>query len=202
MLNAGDELPARPHRILVAGTSGAGKTTLAARIGGILQITHTEIDALFHGPAWVPRATFMADVERLAAGPQWVTEWQYGAVRELLGDRADLVVWIDLPRRSVMRQVIMRTLGRQWHRKVLWNGNVEPPLRTILTDPEHVVRWAWSTHPRTASNVLQLQQRRPGLPIVRLRTRSEVERWFSGPLHRAAVPVRRSHGPDSASAGG
>jgi adenylate kinase family enzyme len=186
MLGADDLLPGRPHRILVAGTSGAGKTTLAARIGSTLQITHTEIDALFHGPAWVPRTSFRADVERLSAGPEWVTEWQYGAVRELLGDRADLVVWIDLPRRTMMRQVIMRTLGRQWHRTVLWNGNVEPPLHTILTDPEHVVRWAWSTHPRTASNVLQLQQRRPGLPIVRLRTRSEVERWSTGPLLRAA----------------
>jgi adenylate kinase family enzyme len=98
----------------VAGTSGAGKTTLAARIGGILQIGHTEIDALFHGPDWVPRPSFRADVERLAAGPEWVTEWQYDAVRGLLADRADLLVWLDLPRRTVMRQVMARTLGRKW----------------------------------------------------------------------------------------
>ena len=29
-------------------------------------------------------------------------------------------------------------LGRQ----VLWNGNIEPPLWTVFTDPEHIVRWA------------------------------------------------------------
>jgi len=38
------------HRILVAGTSGAGKTTVARRVATVLNIAHIEIDALFHGP--------------------------------------------------------------------------------------------------------------------------------------------------------
>jgi adenylate kinase family enzyme len=196
LLGVGDELRGRPHRILVAGTSGAGKTTLASRIGRALQITHTEIDALFHGPDWVPRATFVADVERLTAEPEWVTEWQYGVVRGLLADRADLLVWIDLPRRTVMRQVIARTLRRRWHRAVLWNGNVEPPLHTVFTDPEHIVRWAWDTYPLTAPRIEELQRRRPDLPIVRLRNRSEVERWCTGPLHRAAATARAADQPE------
>ncbi len=36
-----------------------------------------EIDALFHGPAWTPRATFAAEVDAFSAEPEWVTEWQY-----------------------------------------------------------------------------------------------------------------------------
>ena len=43
-------LTIRPQKILVAGTSGAGKTTLAGRIGRLLEIEHTELDSLFHGP--------------------------------------------------------------------------------------------------------------------------------------------------------
>jgi hypothetical protein len=69
---------------------------------------------------------------------------------------------------------------------VLWNGNVEPPLWTILTDPEHIVRWAWTTHDKTAARVAALLQKRPDLVVVRLISRSDIERWLTGPLQRTA----------------
>ncbi len=146
LLGATDPLSARPSRVIVAGTSGCGQTTWAARIAEVLAVGHVELDALCHGPDWTPRASFAEDVRRLTAASPWVTEWPYAAVRALLADRADLVVWLDLPRRVVMRQVVRRTgdLVRRTRRRLLWNGNVEPPLRTFLTDPENVVRWAES----------------------------------------------------------
>ncbi len=145
-----------------------------------------EVDALFHGPGWVPRPSFEADVRELAASARWVTEWQYAAVRALLADRADLLVWLDLPRALVLRQVLRRTVVRRLRRTQLWNGNVEPPLRTLLTDPEHIVRWAWTTHAASAARVEALHRERPGLVVVRLRSRREVERWCGGPLREVA----------------
>jgi adenylate kinase family enzyme len=50
LLDAVASLPVRPRRVLVAGTSGAGKTTLASRVAALLDLPHIEIDALFHGP--------------------------------------------------------------------------------------------------------------------------------------------------------
>lgn len=191
-LAATDALPARPQRVIVAGTSGSGKTHLAARIGAALQIPHVEIDALHHGPGWIKRATFEADVERFARSPKWVTEWQYSAVRPLLADRADLLVWLDLSRTRVMWQVIRRTVGRSMRRELLWNGNVEPPLWTILRDRDHIVRWAWRTHGQTRVRVVALAAERPHLPIVRLGCRAEIERWVAetlvGPLPVPPVP--------------
>jgi adenylate kinase family enzyme len=146
MLGPVDPLPCRPYRVLVAGTSGAGKTTTAARIAGVLGIPHVEIDALFHGSDWTPRPSFESDVHAFSAGPAWATEWQYSAVRAHLAACADLLVWLDLPRSLVMRQVIRRTLVRRLRRQQLWNGNREPALWTIFTDREHIVRWAWNTN--------------------------------------------------------
>lgn len=186
MLSASDPLARRPSRVLVAGTSGSGKTTLAAAVGARLALPHVEIDGLFHGRGWTPRPSFEADVLALAAGPAWVMEWQYRQVRAALAARADLLVWLDLPRATVLRQVVLRTVRRRLRRTVLWNGNVEPPLRTVLTDPEHIVRWAWRTHRRTAQRVQALAGQRPELPVVRLRSRREVRAWLAGPLHRAA----------------
>lgn len=187
-MGAGDALPGRPRRVLVAGTSGVGKTTLAARLGKVLGAPHVEIDALFHGPGWAPRESFTADVDAFSTQPVWVTEWQYGAVRGLLAERADLLVWLDLPRARVMRQVAVRTVRRRLLRHRLWNGNIEPPLWTIFTDPEHIVRWAWNTHAKSAQRVAALRHEHPELDIVRLRSWREAQQWLEGPVRDIVAP--------------
>ena len=187
ILGPDDPLPRRPQRVLIAGTSGSGKTTAAIRVSEVLQVPHVEIDALFHGPRWTPRPDFEAEVQRFSATPAWATEWQYGQVRPQLAERSDLMVWLDLSRVQVMQQVLRRTLQRRLRRQVLWNGNVEPPLWRFFTDSEHVVRWAWSTHHETPLRIAALQAQHPGLIIVRLRTRVAIERWVEGPLREAAT---------------
>jgi len=163
---------------------------LAARVGQVLQLPHVEIDALFHGPDWTVRPSFEADVRRLAGGDAWVTEWQYSQVRPLLAARAELLVWLDLGRWRVMRQVGRRTVRRSQQRQVLWNGNVEPPLWTVFTDPEHVVRWAWATHHESAQRVSAVLDLNPDLTVIRLPTRLAVEHWVEGPLQRTSVRCR------------
>ncbi|WP_225753311.1 AAA family ATPase [Actinotalea sp. Marseille-Q4924] len=171
--------------MLVTGTSGSGKTQLAARIATVLEVPHVEIDALFHGPAWSPRPSFEQDVHRFSNEPAWVTEWQYSSVRAHLAERADLMIWLDLPRHLVMRQVANRTLTRRLRREPLWNGNIEPPLRTFFTDSEHIVRWAWRTHRKTAERVAHLLDQNPSFIVVRLRSHDEADAWLSGPLRHS-----------------
>lgn len=184
LLDSETPLSHRPARVVVAGTTGAGKSTLARRIGELLGLPYTEMDALFHGPGWTPRASFVEDVRALVDAPRWVTEFQYDAARPLLAERADLFVWLDLPRSLVMARVVRRTLGRALRGEVLWNENREPPLRTFFTDRDHVVRWAWRTHGDNRARMRAIVAARPDLPVVRLRTAREVERWMAGPLHR------------------
>ena len=187
LLSAADPLPRRPRRIAVAGASGSGKTTLAAATAELLGIPHVEIDALFHGPGWTTRPTFDRDVRDFVDGPAWVTEWQYDLARPLIAARVELLVWLDLSRWRVLRQVSSRTVRRRLRREVLWQGNVERPLWTVLTDPEHIVRWAWSTHQQNAQQVTALLTERPDLPVVRLTDRPSVQRWVTGPLADAAA---------------
>jgi adenylate kinase family enzyme len=174
-----DPLPWQPSRVLVTGTSGAGKTSFAARIAQAWQMPRVELDALHHGENWVPRPTFADEVTLFAAQPRWVTEWQYTAkLGDLLHGRADLVVWLDHPRHLVMRQVIARTVIRRLRREVLWNGNVEPPLRALFTDPDHIIRWAWRTQSHPGKRVAcLLDQRGPEIMVVRLRGRRQADRW-------------------------
>lgn len=178
MLSADDPLPTVPRRVLVAGVSGTGKSTLARRIGAALALPYTEIDGLHHGPGWTKRPEFEAEVAAVVAGEAWVCEWQYSSVRQLLAERADLVVWLDLPFPVTLIRVVRRTLRRRLRREELWHGNVEPPLHTFLTDPEHIVRWAISTRHSYRERVPALAVEHPQLTVVRLRRRGEVDRWL------------------------
>ena len=187
MLRSEDPLPCAPRRILIAGVSGSGKTTLARRMADATGIPHTEIDALFHGPGWIPRPEFMSEVQALASAPCWITEWQYADARPLLARSADLMVWLDLPFATVtLPRVVRRTVRRRRRREELWNGNIEPPLRTILHDPEHIVRWAVRTRHNYRNRIPDLATVHPDLVIVVLRSPAEVERWLSGPLQAAS----------------
>ena len=192
MLTAQEPLHSAPQRILVAGTSGSGKTTLARRIATTVGVPHTEIDALYHGPNWTPRDSFMHDVAAFAAQPTWVTEWQYGKARPLLLRRADLLVWLDLPRTVVMRRVVRRTAQRRLNRTVLWNGNLEPPMSTFFTDHDHIVRWAWRTHHENVERVAAAVASRKDLSVVRLRCQREGDQWVAGPLFDSCHPSGNS----------
>jgi adenylate kinase family enzyme len=183
-LGAADPLPLRPRRIAVAGTSGSGKSTLARRLAVLLDLPYVEMDSLHHGPGWQPRTSFVAEVEAFTAGPAWVVEWQYDAVRELVAARADLLVFLLYRRSLVMRRVVRRTVVRRLRRTELWNGNQEGPLHRFFTDREHIVRWAWRTHPRAVERYAELSQR-GDLLLVGLRSPRQLEAWLAGPLRGA-----------------
>lgn len=186
MLGPLDALPTSPRRVLVAGVSGAGKSTLARRLGRILGLDYTEIDSLFHGPDWTPLDTFDADVDALAGGERWITEWQYDRARSVLAERADTLVWLDLPFRLVLGRVVRRTLRRRIRRERLWNGNVEGPLGRVFTDPDHIIRWTLRTRGAYDQLVPLAEKMHPQLQVVRLRSRHEVEQFvFAAGTHRA-----------------
>jgi len=181
LLGPFDALPPA-RRILLRGASGSGKSTLGRTLAQRTGIRYIELDSLFHGPDWVPRESFAKDVAALAAEPEWITEYGYSRARPILAPRGELLVWLDLPRWRVMSQVVTRTVRRRVAREQLWNGNVEPPFRSFLTDPDHIVRWAWRTHPKTAARVLRVLASDDPPAVVRLRTRREVHAGLDGPV--------------------
>ncbi|WP_232374887.1 P-loop NTPase family protein [Mycolicibacterium mengxianglii] len=181
-----DPLPPTTRRILVTGSSGAGKSTLRETISTTLHLPTVEIDSLYHGPNWKPRPTFAADVDHLSSGPCWVIEWQYSQVRALLLDRADAVIWLDHSRWTTTQRVVRRTLRRRLHRIDLWNGNQEPPLRTIFTDPDHIIRWSWRTHRQRRGEALDVARQTAGPVVVHLAGQTQVDAWIRGPLQQLA----------------
>jgi len=182
MLCADDPLPSRPDRVLIAGVTGSGKTTLARRIESEWGLRHIEIDGLFHGPDWTPRPTFLDDVRAFAAEDRWVTEWQYTSkgTDAILAPRAELALWLDYPYRIVRARLLRRTLSRSILRTRMWNGNVEKPIwRMFRGIPEDdILAWQTATLHKWTERMPAAAMEFPHLTIVRLRHPRETARWL------------------------
>jgi adenylate kinase family enzyme len=175
------------------GTSGSGKSTVGRAAALRLGIPYVELDAIRHGPNWteMPDDEFTARVEAIAAGEAWVVDGNYGAVRAITGERATAIVWLDLSRARTIWQVFVRSFSRAALRKELWNGNREQFRRWL--DPEHPIRWAWSTHARRRR---EYEAAAAGDDRwVRLRSRREVRAWLDS-LGVRRDAASRAEGPD------
>jgi adenylate kinase family enzyme len=114
-----------PRRIAVVGGSGSGKTTVARRLAAMNDLPYVELDALHWGPNWTacPKDEFRARVEGAISGDAWIVDGNYtGKLNDLVLQRADLVVWLDLPLRKTLPRLWSRTRCRMRERTVLWSG--------------------------------------------------------------------------------
>lgn len=178
-LSSADPLPLECARIVVAGTSGAGKTTLAEKLAALRSLERFEMDNLHWGPGWTQRPTFLDDVAAAVSSEAWVTEWQYREVRPMLARRAQAMIWLDysVPRR--MYWVTRRTLTRRTTRQPIWDSGLrEAPLRSIFTEKDHIIRWSWRTR-RSLDQLPQVIEREyPHLLLYRLNSPRETQRWL------------------------
>ncbi len=183
-------------RIAITGPSGSGKTTLAAELARTVGLRHVEIDALHHGPNWESCGEEVLRERVLAAteGDGGVTDSTYhGMLGRLVVDRAELLVWLDLPVPIVMWRLLRRTRVRTRDKTELWNGNVEAGWRDAL---RYLV---WPALRRAFENRREFPSRYADVRMHRLRSDDEVRAFVqsirdcsrSGARH----PLRGSQAP-------
>lgn len=180
------------QRILVVGSTGAGKSTMARSLGARLGLPYHEMDSLyFTGPGWAVNGEFTAQVADIAAAPAWIFDsFGHPDVRDLLWERADTVVWLDYSRRVVMPRVLRRSLRRTVLRERVFGGNRET-WRGWL-DREHPARWSWSQHATRRAYI----GRRAGDPrfaplrVIRLATPAEAAHWLKAVADAPQAPRR------------
>ena len=159
------------QRILVIGSPGAGKSTLASRIAKRLGLPLIHLDREYFGPGWtMPSKTEWRErVKALAARPAWVMDGNYASTFDIRVPWATAIVWLDLPRWQCLSSVLWRVASNY--------GRSRADLG--CAGPERFdwsfMRWIWSypekMRPRTAR---MLERLRPDQRVYVLRSRSDI----------------------------
>jgi adenylate kinase family enzyme len=188
------DLPeARPRRVSVVGSTGTGKTTFARELARILDVPHTELDAIVWQPNWtlLPREEFRARVAERLAAPGWVVDGNYGGaeVRPMVWALADTIIWLDFSLPVIYARLWRRTMARLRDREELWpgTGNRET-IRNAFFSRGSLFWWALKTYWRRKRNYARLLAAPEHAHVTRLRFRSpaEAERWLAAQRSAAA----------------
>ncbi|HAQ44464.1 MAG TPA: adenylate kinase [Acidimicrobiaceae bacterium] len=135
-------------KIAIVGCSGSGKTRLAEQLAQKHGLEHIEMDSMAFYEDWTlrPVEEFKSDIQRRIdnAATGWITDGNWSSLDGIHTRLADQIIWIDLPRSIVMRQLIPRTIVRVLTRKRLWGTNREPFTNLWSLNPEkNVILWSW-----------------------------------------------------------
>jgi adenylate kinase family enzyme len=174
------ELPVG-RRIIIVGSSCAGKSTLGERLAGLLGVPFVELDALFWKPGWVNSDDdeFMARIAEETAGDGWVVAGNYHRqTTPLTWPRADTIIWLDMSRPVTTWRVLKRSWRRWRSNELLWGTNREKfwEQLKVWSPTESLIAYNWSTHHEKRARYLAAM-RDPAYAHVRfhhLRTPREV----------------------------
>ena len=100
------------NRVMIVGSAGSGKSTVARRLGELLDLPVVHLDTLYWRPGWVesPPEEFREKVHLAVQGERWVIDGNYSETLDLRFERADTAIFLDIPRRTCMFRVLKRSV--------------------------------------------------------------------------------------------
>lgn len=161
-------------RVLIIGPCGAGKSTLARELGERLALPVFHMDKLNWQPGWIEggKGEIRRQLIDIVATDRWLIDGNYGGtLRERL-ERADTVVYLDLP----ISLCFARVLRRIW----TYRGRTRPdmtegcPERFDLAFLLYLLRWNSGPRPRTEAKLKGHEAK-----VLRLKSPAALERWMA-----------------------
>ena len=149
---------AAPQRVVVIGSSCAGKSTFTRALSAATGGDRIELDELYWSEGWRPKPEpeFLRLVDAATTGTRWVAAGNYSPAREILWNRATVIVWLDLSLPRVLLRGLRRSLRRIVCRDPLFHGNRETLRRTFLSR-ESILWWIVTTFHRRRREFAELR---------------------------------------------
>lgn len=179
-------------RVMIIGGSGSGKSTLARQVGARTGLPVVHMDNLFWRPGWVmdDEDAFRGRVDDAIAQDAWVMDGNYSRTWPDRLQRADTLVFLDMPTWLRLWRVIRRTL--------IHYGRTRPDLAPDC--PERIdlgFIFGWVTQYRRTGRPRALDLVAPDGPAGHLgrhhlRGAADVRRFLAG-LGPPVAPSRRGH---------
>ncbi len=172
------------QRVVVIGTSCAGKSTLALRLAARARVQCIDLDDLHWEPNWAeaPDDVFRSRVGEATASEQWIVAGNYKQVRDIVWPAADTVIWLDYSFIVVFSRMLCRTIRRIVHKEILFAGNVEnASMHLKVWSKESLINWVITTHlKRRREYTAELSMQKYGhLTVLRFTRPQQLERWLN-----------------------
>ena len=160
------------RKISIIGCAGAGKSTLAAKLGSLLGLPVVHIDAAYWRPNWEKPSPeeWQRQHQELLVRDAWIMDGNYGGTMRARIAASDTVILLALSRFTCLFRAFKRALkGRGHSRPDLHSGCLEKlPDREFLT-------WIWNYNKTRLPSVLQLlDQVQQEKNVVILRSNGDV----------------------------
>ena len=174
-------------RISIIGHTSTGKTTLAKRLSEALDIPHLHIDRLWFeaGGKDLPKGespqkdtvrTYIQEgVLPFIAQEAWVSDGFYPRVQQDIADRADVVLFLDIP--------LWKRLLNHWER--ILPGDQRHPELSRMDEWRYFLEIV-KRHVRTTPK-LEAFARKNASKLKRLHSRKEMDAYVEEVIHRGAV---------------
>jgi len=184
------------RRIIVVGSQGSGKTSLARKLGRKLDLPVIHLDVLYWRPGWKPSdtASFRLRVAEAIASDEWIVDGSFsGLAFDLTLAHAALLVVIDRPRWLCQWRILRRSaFDRDTARPDLPEGCPEQFDWKLMREA-----WRYDTE---RAPVIEAERIQYGahVPVVRLRSDRDITDFLGRltPGRDPSLPAAaRSRGP-------
>lgn len=163
------------RRIVIIGAGGAGKSTLAVRLGSILGLPVIHLDQEYWQPGWtkMEKEKWLPKLEGLLAQPEWVMDGNFNASMEQRFAAADTIIYLDFPTYLCLFRALTRIFSYYGRRRPdMAPGCFE---RFDLT----FLKWIWTYRQKVRPSVLQRLRATHGKRIEVLKSPREVSRFLA-----------------------
>ena len=163
------------ERIIIIGCGGAGKSTLAQKLGEKLDIPVVHLDKLFWKPGWVemPKDEFDELLRQEMAKERWIMDGNFNRTLPERIARCDTVIYLDFNRFTCLMGVVKRVLTTY--------GTVRPDMGEGC--PERVdfefLKWVWSFNKNKREGNYRLLNEATHAETIVLKNRRAVKKFLS-----------------------
>ncbi|HEX8735667.1 MAG TPA: DNA topology modulation protein [Pyrinomonadaceae bacterium] len=166
-------------KILVIGSSGAGKSTFARLLGEKTGLEVIHLDKLYWKPNWVEttdKDEWKATVQKALDGDAWIMDGNYSGTLEMRLEKCDTVIFLDMPRALCVYRILKRlAFHRPGARPDMTEGCDERFDREFIK----FIEWTWNYPSRSKPKVEALLKRCENeKTIIRLKSKREVENFL------------------------
>jgi adenylate kinase family enzyme len=161
-------------KIIIIGSSGAGKSTFARRLSKATGLEVIHLDRLYWKPNWTetPKDEWRKMVEDVVQGDSWIIDGNFSGTMEPRFEACDTVIFLETPRTVCIYRILKRVaFYRKGRRPDMADGCDEK------FDWEFL-KWVWNYPARSKPKVEALISRFQDKKIIRLKSKKDIENFL------------------------